>query len=91
MTSQEFSEWCAYSRIEPFGFEMDNWRAGMIAAEVVNAVHRSIPLPKTARRPKPLAPRDFYPVVRPTSGPQLSASQAAFLKAKHGKRRNSNR
>jgi hypothetical protein len=92
MSSQEFSEWVAYSRIEPWGWEMDNWRAAMIAAEISNAIHRTIPLAKGAKRPKPLAPSDFYPVVRSSADqPQLSPSQAEYLRKKHAKRRHHNR
>lgn len=91
MSSQEFTEWCAYTRIEPFGYEMDNWRAGMIAAEVINAIHRTIALPKGAKRPKPHKPSDFYPVIRTSDQPKLSRSQSEYLRAKHGKRRNSDR
>jgi hypothetical protein len=52
-------EWIAFSRIEPFGPEHEDWRAAMIAATVANA---HLPKGKKARiadfmpkrpRPKP--------------------------------------
>jgi hypothetical protein len=47
-------DWIAYSRIEPFGFEMENWRMGLLAATVANSVPRP-------RGSKALKPEDFLP------------------------------
>lgn len=51
MTSVEFTELLAYMAKEPHGWEMDNWRMGVVAAEVRN----------TRPHKKPATPRDFYP------------------------------
>jgi len=64
MSSAEFTEWLAYQRIEPSYWEMENWRFAQLSAAVVNAVHSTIPIPKGKHRPKPLKPKDFYPVIR---------------------------
>jgi hypothetical protein len=51
MSSAEFTDWCAYYSLEPWGYEAENWRMGMVAATVANA----------AGRKKPLKPSDFLP------------------------------
>jgi hypothetical protein len=87
VSSARFTQWIAYQGIEPNGWQMDNWRFGMLAASVVNAVYSTIPVQKGRSRPKPLKPSDFYP---PTSRPQqqpLTKEQAEFLRKKHGKRK----
>lgn len=37
MTSDEFTTWSAFFQLEPFGFEVENWRMGMVASTVANA------------------------------------------------------
>jgi hypothetical protein len=54
MTHAEFVDWCAYYQIEPWGYEMDNWRMGVQAATTANA----------AGRKRPLKPADFMPKAR---------------------------
>jgi hypothetical protein len=51
MTHAEFVDWCAFYSLEPWGYEIDNWRTGVQAATVANA----------AGRKKPRKPSDFYP------------------------------
>lgn len=63
--SQEFSEWLAYYSLEPFGYEIENYRAGVIAAAVVNALTKS--------KAKPL---DFFKRSKPLSNWQ---DQLAFV------------
>jgi hypothetical protein len=53
INSREFSEWQAYSRIEPFGFVRDNLMAGLTTAAVYN-VHRD-----PRKRSAPFQPGDF--------------------------------
>lgn len=52
----ELVEWIAYSRIEPFGFHMDNWRMGVMASTTANVAPRP-------RGSKALKPSDFAPSI----------------------------
>jgi hypothetical protein len=56
INSVDFSEWCAFYAIEPFGYSIENYRAGVIAAAVVNAL--------TKAKAKPL---DFFQRRKPVS------------------------
>lgn len=47
MSASEFAEWQAYARIDPFGEEREDQRAGVIAAVIAN-VHRD---PKKRKDP----------------------------------------
>ncbi len=55
-SSGELAEWMAYSRLEPFGPQMDNWRIGMLTSVIANI--------KRAPRTKPYSPEDFMPRVQ---------------------------
>ncbi len=55
MSSHEFSEWMAYSQIEPFGEERADFRQAM----TTSAVHNSIQA--QAKHPKWTKPGDFMP------------------------------
>ncbi|MDR5774911.1 MULTISPECIES: hypothetical protein [unclassified Caballeronia] len=61
--SAEFTQWLAYSKIEPFGTEMEDLRAGVVAAAIYN-VNRS---PKA--RPEPFGPSDVIPWLGGVSKP----------------------
>jgi hypothetical protein len=37
MSSDEFTTWGAFFHLEPFGFDVENWRMGMVASTVANA------------------------------------------------------
>jgi hypothetical protein len=54
-------DWQAYNRIEPFGYDAENWRAGMLASTIVNTTPRG-PGAKAAK------PSDFYPVTDNADG-----------------------
>lgn len=56
LTSQEFSEWIAFYRIEPFGPQVDDLRAGVIAATMANTGR--------AKNSKAYQPADFFPSLR---------------------------
>ncbi len=58
MSAQEFAEWMAFFEMEPWGYDMENWRFGMLAATMAN-LHRD---PK--KRRKPYRPEDFMPKSR---------------------------
>lgn len=53
--SQELSEWMAFYTLEPWGTEVEDLRAGIVASTIANA-NRD---PKKQR--KPFKPQDFMP------------------------------
>ena len=55
MSSRELTEWMAFFSLEPWGTEVEDWRAGLIAATIANA-NRD---PK--KRRKLYEPQDFMP------------------------------
>jgi hypothetical protein len=59
MSSEEFMRWVAYSKVEPFGYHIDNFRAGVVAATVANVAPRG-------RNARTLKPDDFYPATKST-------------------------
>ncbi len=65
MSAREFAEWMAFFEMEPWGYDMENWRFGMLAATMAN-LHRD---PKKRRRP--YRPTDFMPK-RKEDGPRRS-------------------
>jgi hypothetical protein len=76
MSSAEFTRWVAYSNLEPFGYHMDNFRMGQIAATVFNVGR--------AKNVSPLAPSAFYPerkTVKPKR--QLSKRQQEYVRKHH--------
>lgn len=73
MTANEFAEWMAFARLEPFGAHVDYHRAGVVAATVANTQRD----PK--RRPQPFQARDFIPRFGP---PPPAAEEAARVSAK---------
>lgn len=53
MSSAEFTEWIAYAAIEPFGPDVDDYRAGIGAASNIN-IHR-------AEGANPVSPFELMP------------------------------
>lgn len=53
ISSSEITEWQAFYKIHPFGPRMENWRAGLIAATIVNA--------NRGKGSKVMKPEDFIP------------------------------
>jgi hypothetical protein len=51
MTSAQFAEWMAYSRIEPWGEERDDLRMGVLASMIANMFRD--------KSKKPAKPSDF--------------------------------
>lgn len=37
LSVDEFMEWIAFYRLEPWGFDIDNWRSANVASTVANA------------------------------------------------------
>lgn len=52
MSSAELTEWIAFSRIEPFGAAIDDYRAGLYASMKANAARDGKP---------PISPLDLFP------------------------------
>lgn len=72
--SRELSEWSAYFGLEPWGTEVEDWRAGLVASTIANA-NRD---PK--RQKKPYQPKDFMPQrVPPKEEEQSWEDQAKIL------------
>jgi len=57
MSSFELTYWMEFFQDEPWGFEVDNFRMGVIAATVANVAPRK-------DGEKALKPSDFYPSKR---------------------------
>jgi hypothetical protein len=52
MSSAEFVEWGAFYALEPWGWNAENWRMGVVAATVANY---------SGNVKKPVKPSDFIP------------------------------
>ena len=52
MSSSEFTDWCAFYALEPWGWDAQNWRMGVVAATVANY---------SGHAKKALKPSDFMP------------------------------
>ena len=82
MSSLEFAYWREQYQREPFGYDIENFRTGSIAAAVVNVTR--------TRKSDMVTPADFYPS-KPKRKPELTTRQREQLeRKKNGKRRNSN-
>lgn len=55
MSSREFAEWMAFYVLEPWGWDMENWRSGLVASTFANAYRN----PK--KHKKPFDVEDFMP------------------------------
>ena len=72
MSGEQLSEWLAYARIEPWGEERADLRAGIVAATTANC-HRS-------SRTKAFKPDDFMPKFGKTDERQVVEDVANTLK-----------
>jgi len=73
--SRELSEWMVYFNLEPWGTEVEDWRAGMVASTIAN-VNRD-----EKKRKKPFEPKDFIPQrAKPPVEEQSPEEQAKILK-----------
>lgn len=75
MSSSEFTDWIAFYKLEPWGGEAENYRAGVIAATVANVAPR-------AKNTDPLLPKDFFPtsIAAAPEAEQTQEEQIALLK-----------
>jgi flagellar basal body rod protein FlgC len=55
VSSRELAEWIAFFELEPWGTEVEDWRAGLIASTIANANRDQ------KRRRRPYEPQDFIP------------------------------
>jgi hypothetical protein len=85
ISSSELTRWIAYADIEPFGYPMDNYRMGVPASMIINAIRSTIPLPKGKSRPKALQPNDLYPT-KSNAKPALTEEQREHIRKKQAKR-----
>jgi len=72
ITSRQFAEWLAYSRIEPWGEERDDLRMGIVASTIAN-VNRS-------KNQKLFTPDQFMPQFEPETEEQ--AAERLIAKAR---------
>lgn len=79
MTSAQFAEWMAYSRLEPWGEERDDLRTGIVASTMAN-INRG-------KSRKPYKPTDFMPSFEPISEEELAARMLANARSALGGRR----
>ena len=64
ITSKQFAEWMAYSKLEPWGEERDDLRMGIMASTIAN-VNRG-------KNQKPFKPTDFMPQFEPETEEQAA-------------------
>ena len=57
ITSRQFAEWLAYSRLEPWGEDRDDLRTGIVASVIANS--------NRGKGKKPYKPQDFMPDFEP--------------------------
>jgi hypothetical protein len=79
MTSLQFAEWMAYSRLEPWGEEREDLRAGIVASTIANVNLR--------KGKKPFKPQDFMPSFEPVSEEEQAARLLAKMRMALGGRR----
>ena len=75
---EELVEWMGYSKLEPFGFEVENFRSGVIAATVANVAPRG-------RGARALKPADFDPSGAKSS--QLTPKQERELEQRRQRKK----
>jgi hypothetical protein len=77
--SLELTRWMAYARVEPFGYGMDNFRMGVLAATTANVAPRG-------KNAKALKPSDFYPRADAGGTDARQERALAARRIKRGKR-----
>lgn len=71
MSSAEFVDWCAFYSLEPWGFQADTWRMGVLASTTANF---------SGNVKKPLSPADFMPSDKPRKRKITEAEALARVK-----------
>lgn len=82
MSAHEFSEWIAYSALEPFGEIHADLRAGVLASVIAN-VNRD-----AEKQREPFQPGDFFPTLpkakkRRAKWEEILAKMKAIGQGKH--------
>jgi hypothetical protein len=75
MDAEEFVCWQAFDRLEPLGADADDYRAGLVAATLINVNRR--------RGAPPVRPFDLFPWRAEPTLPKLTKS--AFILALKGR------
>lgn len=73
MTASQLTEWAAYFSLEPWGTDVDDQRAGVVAATVANMAGKVLP------KGKELSPSDLFPGRLPKPEPDLRAQVHAIF------------
>ncbi len=79
MTSPQFAEWLAYSRLEPWGEERADLRMGIVAQTIANT--------NRGKNQKPYKPQDFMPSFEPETEEDARARMIARARAALGGKR----
>lgn len=69
ITSVQFAEWMAYSKLEPWGEERADLRAGIVASTIANS--------NRGKGQKPYKPQQFMPSFEPVSDEERVAQLLA--------------
>lgn len=80
MSSEEFTLWKAFFRLEPWGCDVENWRMGVLASTVVNSAPRG-------EKAKVFKASDFYVNPYAKKPDMLTPEQREFLKKRKGRKR----
>ena len=79
ISSRDFAEWMAYSRLEPWGEERADLRAGIVASTIANS--------NRGKGQKPFKPQQFMPDFEPETEEQAAARLMARAMAALGGKR----
>ena len=79
ISSRDFAEWMAYSRLEPWGEERADLRAGIVASTIANS--------NRGKGQKPFKVADFLPSFEPESEEEAAARLMARAMAALGGKR----
>lgn len=74
MTSREFAEWVAYSRIEPFGQPRQDYGHALVASVIYNMLRDS--------KASPMQPDDFVPIFNEFDLAEREDAQQEALRSK---------
>jgi hypothetical protein len=79
ISSVQFAEWMAFSRLEPWGEDRADLRAGIVASTIANA--------NRGKNAKPFKPDDFMPRFEPETEEEAAAKFIAKAMAALGGKR----